>query len=83
MPAHKAGAGFPCPRINALLSESESLDQCTITVNVLLSEISKKAASVTDHLQKTSVGMKILRILLHMLCEGSDVGCQKRYLNFR
>ena len=70
-----------CVRI--LLTKSELRDQCTVSLDVILLEILEQASSLTDHLQKSSSGVVILRILLQVLCKLSDSLGKNRDLNLR
>ena len=55
-----------------LLSEAELLDNSSVSLNILLSEVVEKLLSVTNHLGKTSLRVEVLRILLHVLGEAVD-----------
>lgn len=60
-----------------LLSESELLDKCSVSLDVLLRKITEQLLSVTDHLGETSLRMEVLRVLLHML--GKDIYSVREY----
>ena len=66
-----------------LLSDAELLNQGTILLKVRLLEVIQQASSLTNHLQKTSVGMIILRVLLHVLGELGNSCSKNRDLNLR
>ena len=66
-----------------LLSEFQLLDQCTVTLEILLLQIVKKSSSLTNHLQKASSGMMILLVALQMSGKLTDSLGQKCDLNFR
>ena len=55
-----------------LLSETKLLDDRSVSLDILLSEVSKKLLSVTNHLRETSLRVEILRISLHVLGEAVD-----------
>ena len=57
-------------RALGLLSESESLDDSSVSLDILLHKVSKKLLSVTNHLGKSSLRMEVLGVLLHVLGEG-------------
>jgi len=50
-----------------LLSETELLNYCSVSFDILLSKVVKELLSVTNHLRKTSLRVEILGVLLHML----------------
>ena len=52
--------------VSELLSETESLNYRTVSLDILLCKVIKKLLSVSNHLGKTSLRMEILRILLHV-----------------
>lgn len=47
-----------------LFSQSELRNNCTITLNIYLIEITKKTAAMTNHLQQATTRMMILLVLL-------------------
>ena len=65
-----------------LLSEAELSDQSTISLDISVLEVLEKSPSLTDHLQKTSVGGMILRVSLEVLLKVVDPCCEKCNLNF-
>ena len=80
----KTGTVKNRPRfLSVLLTETELLDDGTISFDILLCQVSQQILSVTNHLGKTPLRMEILRILLHMLSEQIDAGSENRYLHFR
>ena len=52
------------PCLQVLLSDAQSLDQGTISLDVILLQIVQQTTSLTYHLQQTTSGMMILRIAL-------------------
>ena len=58
--------------VSELLSETESLNYRTVSLDILLCKVIKKLLSVSNHLGKTSLRMEILRILLHVLGKAVD-----------
>ena len=79
-PGSENGPGA-CPSV--LLTKTKLCDQCTVSFDVVLLQILEKSSSLTDHLQKASSGMMILRVLLQVLGELRDPCGQHRDLNFR
>ena len=69
---------FPC-----LLTDTELLDNRTITIDVLLGQIAQQIATVTNHLQQTTAGMMVVGMLLQMLGQLVDASGQNRDLNLR
>src|SRR5699024_1728582 len=67
----------------SLFSQTKFLDQSTISLDIFLSQVSKKTSSLSYHLQKTSSGVMILWICLEMICQIVDSSCQDRNLNLR
>ena len=47
-----------------LLSDAQSVDQCTISLDISLLQIVKQTTSLTYHLQQTSSGVMIPRVAL-------------------
>ena len=52
------------PCLQVLLSDAQSLDQGTISLDVILLQIVQQTTSLTYHLQQTTSGMMILRVAL-------------------
>lgn len=46
--------GVPLYLAIQLFSQTKSLDQCTVSLDIFLFQISEKASSLTNHLQKSS-----------------------------
>ena len=65
-----------------LLSDTEFVDYCTVTSDILLHEVVEKVSSVTDHLKKTSSGVMVILVCLEMLGESADSVCKDSYLYF-
>jgi len=55
-----------------LFSYAELIDYSTVTVDVLLLEISEKASSLTNHFEKTSAAVVVVVVELEMLVEMVD-----------
>ena len=66
-----------------LLSESELLNQSAVTIQIRLLQIAEQASSLTNHHEKTSSRMVILRIRLQVLGELRDALGQNCNLNLR
>ena len=78
----KAIAGFPAESSKQkLLSETELLDNSSVSFDILLCEVVKELLSVTNHLGKTSLRMEVLGVLLHMLGKAIDSISKNSYLN--
>ena len=65
---------------NKLLSESQLLNDFTISLDILLRKIVEQVLSVTNHTEQTSLRVEVLRILLHVLGEGVDAVGEDRNL---
>ena len=70
-------------RCMKLLTKTKSLDQLSVTIDVLILQISKQVSSLTYHLQKTSSGMEIMRMALEVLVQVIDSCCKNSNLYFR
>ena len=66
-----------------LLSETKLLDDRSVSLDILLSEVSKKLLSVTNHLRETSLRVEILGISLHMLGKSIDSAGKECNLHLR
>ena len=66
-----------------LLSQSKSLDQGTISLNILILQIIQHTSSLSNHLQKSSSGVMVLGIVLQMLGQLSDPFGKDSDLNLR
>ena len=55
-----------------LLSETQTLDNGTITLNVVLHEVVQKLSSLADHLEQTSAGVVVLGVNLQMSGKSVD-----------
>ena len=73
------------PRVEAvaLAAQSEPCDDGAIASVVLLDQIRKKAASLSDELEEAAAGLIILRKAGQMLIELLDPCGQERDLHFR
>ena len=72
---------MPSAFANELLTETELFDYCTVSVNILLLEISEKVASVTNHLEKTSSGVVIVLVDLQVSVKIVDSLSENSNLN--
>ena len=59
-----------------LLSETELLNNSSVSFNVLLSKVAKEVLSVTNHLGETSLRVEVLWVLLHVLGKLVDSGSE-------
>ena len=64
-----------------LLTDSELLDQSTVSVDVLLRKVVKKVTSAANHLEKTSSGVVVIVMVLEMSVEVVDSLCENCDLN--
>ena len=83
----KNGNSIPVPAFiyipgsKELLSETESLNYCSVSLDILLRKVVKKLLSVTNHLGQTSLRVEVLGVLLHMLGKLVDSVGKNSYLN--
>lgn len=69
-------------RAKVLLStETETLNQGTVTVDVDALEVIKHTTTVTDHEQQTTTGVVIVLVLLQVLGQVGDTLAQQRDLD--
>jgi hypothetical protein len=69
-------------RAEVLLStETETLNQGTVTVDVDALEVIKHTTTVTDHEQQTTTGVVIVLVLLQVLGQVGDTLAQQRDLD--
>ena len=66
-----------------LLSQAELLNDCSVTLDILLLQVCEHAAALTYHLQQTTTGMVIMLVLLQMLGELLNALSQDSDLYFR
>ena len=66
-----------------LTSDTKLLDDSSVSVDVLLLEVSKKVSSFTDHLEHTSSGVMIVLVALEVLSKVSDSLGEDSYLYLR
>lgn len=65
-----------------LLTETELLDESSVSLDVDLCKVLQKVSSVTDHLQHTAAGVVILGVLLEVFVQFVDTSGQNRDLYF-
>ena len=66
-----------------LLSDAELSDDSSVTLDVLLLQVSEHVAALTNHLQQATTGMVVVLVLLQMLGELLDALGQDCDLYFR
>ena len=71
------------PSNTELLTETELLYDSTVSVDVLLLELTEEVTSVTNHLEKTSSGVVILLVDLQMFGKVVDSLGENCDLNLR
>jgi len=65
-----------------LLTQTQSCDQSTVTLDVLLLEVGQQIAAAANHLHQTTAAVVIVRVLLQVLIQLVDVSGQQSDLNF-
>ena len=80
---HRSGDEYSPPPDIDLLSQTQALDEGTVTCDILALQVCEKIASVTDHAQKTSVAVVVLLVSLQMLGKSIDAIGKNRNLNLR
>ena len=66
-----------------LLTDTQFLNQSTISLDICLFEVIQKTSSLTYHLKKSTSGVMILVVCLEMLCKLFDSLCKDSYLYLR
>ena len=59
-----------------LLTDTESLDGSSVSLDVVVLEILEKVSSLTDHLEQTASGVVVLLVCLEVFCEVTDPSCK-------
>lgn len=67
--------------VGTLAAQSKPLDECPITLGILLIQVPEQPAPATHHLEQTTSGMMIVRMIAKMLGQRVDPFGQKRDLN--
>ena len=65
------------------MSESKTANEALVTTKILLFKVMKKLFSLTYHLKKAFLGMKVMFVLLEMFRKISDPLCKNGNLNLR
>ena len=81
--AQKGRRVAPLPSVCNLLTDAQLSDDRTVSVDVLLLQVSQQISSAADHLQHTSSGVMILLVYLQVLSQIIDSTCQDRDLHLR
>lgn len=76
IPNQEAQLGIVISYRLSLFSQSEFLDQLTITLEVMLAHVSQQTLSFTNHLHQATVGRKIFFVRLQMLRQMANTICQ-------
>ena len=66
-----------------VLAQTQLSDQGTVTVDVLLLQVSQHRTALTNHLQQTAARVVILLVYLQVLGQLLDAGGQDCNLNLR
>ena len=69
------------PLLSCLLTDTESCDDRTISLNVDLDEIVEQRTALTDHLEEAAAGVMILLVDLEVLGQVVDSLGEQRDLN--
>ncbi len=64
------------PYFHFLLTDTQLSDQGTVTVDVLLLQVSQHRTALTNHLQQTAARVVILLVYLQVLRSAHDAGGQ-------
>ena len=67
----------------ALLSQTQLLDDRTVTLDILGCEVLEQTSSMTNHTEQTSVAVEVLFVELQMLGQGVDAVGEYGDLNLR
>ena len=70
-------------KFKKLFSQTKTLDQRSVSLDINALKIAKKVSSLTNHLQKSFSGMMILRISLQMLSKLCNTCSKNCNLNLR
>ena len=81
---HKRNSGQTektvCP-VFSLLTDTQSCDDGTVSLDIYLDEVVEQRTALTDHLKKTAAGVVVLLMDLEVLGKVVDPLCQKSDLN--
>jgi hypothetical protein len=66
-----------------LLSQSETSDKASVSLDICLSQVLEKVSSLTYHLEQASSRMEVLVVLFEMLVKVIDSVSKDSYLNLR
>ena len=66
-----------------LLTQTQTLDGCTVTLDILLLQIVEQITAATNHLQQTAIRMVILLVILQMGIQVIDATGQNCDLHLR
>src|ERR1700761_6809489 len=64
-----------------LSTQSETLDQRAVTLDVDVTEVAQQAATLANHEQTTTVGVVVVLVFLEVLGQVVDPSCEQRHLN--
>jgi hypothetical protein len=74
---------LPLAVLPELFSQSQALDDRTITLQILLLQVVQKPSALADEFQKPPAGMVVLFMLLEMIGQVRNPSAQQSHLNFR
>lgn len=66
-----------------LSSQAELFNDCTITFDIVVLEVTEKAAAVAYHLVEAAAAVVVLLVRLEVLCKRVDSVGENSDLNFR
>lgn len=69
--------------VRMLFSQAETGDECSVSLKILVLEISKKVSSLTYHLEQASSGVMVLLVDSEMFIELIYPVCKNGYLYLR
>ena len=58
-----------------LTADTESLDDRSVTLNILLDQVIKQAATLTDHFQQSPAGVMVFFVGFEVICQIGDSLC--------
>jgi hypothetical protein len=70
-------------QLEPLLTNAQPLDQASISLEIIFSEIIEKPSPLADQLEESAAGVVILHVDLEVLREVFDALAQQGYLNLR
>ena len=66
-----------------LITDSQTLDKVTVSLNIVSLQVIQKTASLANHLQQATAGMMVLGMILQMSRQLIDPLGEQCHLHFR